>query len=178
MYQSASSKPKSSESSLKLRQFYNSIHYMHPISECAFTWKINGPDFLNGRNVGHCPQVFIQIQNNEELKAHTPKARRPGKEQNMQAKLLIGCLAGPRGAGSLQAQFSSDNACSSYCHRASFHPGGLRPSRSLTLSQSCGQESRRKGRRTSERSQGSELKSNKKPNVRRRDRFGDIARVR
>ena len=79
MYQCASSKPKSSESSSERRQFYTSIQYMHQISLCAFKLKINGHGFYNGRNVGHRPQVFIQIQTNEEFKAH---GRLEGQEKS------------------------------------------------------------------------------------------------
>lgn len=70
MYHSALGKPKSSESSLKLKQFCKSTQYMQQLSLCAFKLKINGCNFKNGRHAGHFPQVFIQIQINEEFKVH------------------------------------------------------------------------------------------------------------
>lgn len=44
MYHSAAGKPKSSESSLKLKQFCKSTRHMQQLSSCALTLKINDCD--------------------------------------------------------------------------------------------------------------------------------------
>lgn len=106
MCHSASGKPKSSESSLKLKQFCKSTQYMQQLSLCAFKLKINGCNFKNGRHAGHCPQVLIQIQINEEFKV---RWRLGGQEKKtVQTNLLIGCLTGIQGTGHHQSQSISD----------------------------------------------------------------------